>query len=164
MGVLEAPVEVPKARATGAVTYVLAATSRTPARITHDTPAAACAGVGGQGYLAASVDAWAPVLSTPPAGGPTIPVRMANETGASFPWPSTGRTVKSGSVHPTGTTAIPAREIRGWFGLLLHSVTAPTEFAGSPKAVTVIFVPVPRQAARLTDTVIPSVAPTPPEA
>jgi hypothetical protein len=45
-----------------------------PKVISQVSPAAISAAVGGQGYLAASVAAFPPLLSVPLAAGPTVPV------------------------------------------------------------------------------------------
>lgn len=79
--------------------------SEVPNSITQESPAVTWAGVGGHGYLAASVAASFPALSVPAVGGPTVPswtVKLADrvpvavvvsmalnglehETGAAFP-------------------------------------------------------------------------------
>lgn len=69
----------------------------------HVSPAAICAGVGGQGKRAASAAASCPALSVPVAGGPSVPVWTAKLLPVSAPAPSKLIRLLIGFVQLTGT-------------------------------------------------------------
>ena len=73
--------------------------------IKHETPAACCAVVGGQGNLAASVAASPPVESVPVAGGPTVPVVTVNEVAATVPVALVVKIVLAPGAGPQDTGA-----------------------------------------------------------
>src|SRR3954454_9330527 len=92
--------------------------------ITHFTPAAAWAAVGGQGKDAASAAASCPALSVPAAGGPVVPVCTTNGFGGRLPSAANVNSALNGFVQLTGTAGEPACTTTvGWLGSLLHSMT-----------------------------------------
>jgi len=94
--------------------------------ISQETPAAACAGVGGQGN-------WAAWLLAPlelPFGGPITPVARS-KLAAMLPVELVVTRSASGSVQPTGMV-VPATVTVGWLLSALHSTRAPRESGWKP--------------------------------
>jgi len=77
----------------------------------HESPAVTWAGVGGQGYFAASVAASPPPESVPAPGGPTVPDTTVNVE-ETFPLASVDLTALRGFEHDTGA-ALPNTLIVG---------------------------------------------------
>ena len=111
----------------------------------HEAPAASCAAVGGQGYLAASVAGLCPALSVagqwtrsePPQGGPVVPammVKLVERVPLEVVVMSPATEIP---LHPTGTDwLIGAPKLTvGWPEALLHSRTAPAELESNPDPV-----------------------------
>jgi hypothetical protein len=112
--------------------------AETPYSITHWSPAAICALVGGHGYMAASVAVAPPlesVESIDASPAPGVPSTTEKLVDARLPFASVVASAVSGFVQPTLTPAPSA--MVGCPGAVLHSRMAPVASAGYPDAVTV---------------------------
>jgi hypothetical protein len=107
-----------------------------PKAMTHTTPAASCAGVGGHGYLAASVAPGFPALSvwfatggpTVVCAGPPMIVKLPDTV------PEAGTKARCTGEQPTGML-LPWKRIVGALGSPLHSMIEPSAPTVMPVAV-----------------------------
>src|SRR5579864_3566572 len=118
--------------------------------MTQLSPAAICAGVGGQGKSAASAAASWPASSEPVAGGPVVPVCTTKLLPANPPPLSKLIRLLTGFVQLTGT-GLPDTEILGWLWSELHSMMTPRPGL-NPVPLTLTVSPSARPVAGITDT------------